>query len=414
VNVLVLDGNENQAVASVRSLARAGHAVWVGADAAWSKAGWSRGARGSVRYTGPLESIAGFVDDVCAAVRRLSGALVLPMTERSTLPLSAHRARLAEAGGQLVLPPHETILRAFDKNETTRLASELGIATPRTALLATRTDVLAFAETATLPAVLKPRSSETANGNAIRTGGAPAYARVRQELIDQAEHMIDRVGPVLAQEYVEGSGVGYFALMSNGELRCEFAHRRIRDVRPTGSGSSVRESTRPDPRVRDAGLAMLRALRWHGVAMVEFRQRPDGTPVFLEVNGRFWNSLALAVYAGADFPRLLADMAEHGDVAPSLDYQVGLRCRWLLGDARHLAAVLRGPPKTFTGRFPSRWRTLVDVLTPVPGTRHDNFTLDDPLPEIADWLDFLTRRVPRQIARRRPAGGPPFAMRAGG
>jgi predicted ATP-grasp superfamily ATP-dependent carboligase len=414
VNVLVLDGNENQAVASVRSLARAGHTVWVGADAAWSKAGWSRHARGSVRYTAPRDDVAAFVDDVCAAVGRLSGALVLPMTERSTLPLSAHRARLAAAGGQLVLPPHETILRAFDKGETTRLANELGIATPHTAVLTSRTDALAFAETATFPAVLKPRASETANGNAIRTGGAPAYARVRQELVDQAERMIGQVGPVLAQEYVEGSGVGYFALMSNGELRCEFAHRRIRDVRPTGSGSSVRESTRPDPEVREAGLAILNALRWHGVAMVEFRKRPDGTPVFLEVNGRFWNSLALAIYAGADFPRLLADLAQHGDVAPSLDYQVGVQCRWLLGDARHLAAVLRGPPTTFTGRFPSRWRTLLAVFTPVPGMHHDNFVLDDPLPEVADWLDFLTRRVPRHLTPRRPAGDPPVAMRARG
>lgn len=413
MNVLVLDGNENQAVASVRSLAHAGHTVWVGSDAAWSKAAWSRHARRSVRYAAPQDGVGAFVDDVCAAVRRLPGALVLPMTERSTLPVSAHRARLAEAGARLVLPPHETILRAFDKGETTRLASELGIATPRTAVLATRSDVLAFAETATLPAVLKPRASESTSGNVIRTGGAPAYARVRQELVTEAERMIDRVGSVLAQEYVEGGGVGYFALMRTGELRCEFAHRRIRDVRPTGSGSSVRESIPPDPRVRDAGLAILRALEWHGVAMVEFRQRSDGTPVFLEVNGRFWNSLALAVYAGADFPRLLAEMAEHGDVEPSLGYQVGVRCRWLLGDARHLAAVLRGPPKTFTGRFPSRWRTVLDVLTPVPGTRHDNFTLDDPLPELADWLDFLTRRVPRHFARQRPAGDPPVALRAG-
>jgi len=42
MKIIALDGNENQAVASVRSLARAGHHVGGGAPTAWSKAGWSR------------------------------------------------------------------------------------------------------------------------------------------------------------------------------------------------------------------------------------------------------------------------------------------------------------------------------------------------------------------------------------
>ena len=63
-------------------------------------------------------------------------------------------------------------------------------------------------------------------------------------------------------------------------------------------------------KIRDAALALLKKLNWHGVAMVEFRQRPNGDPVFLEVNGRFWNSLPLACYAGADFPAMLAKIAD--------------------------------------------------------------------------------------------------------
>jgi predicted ATP-grasp superfamily ATP-dependent carboligase len=181
--------------------------------------------------------------------------------------------------------------------------------------------------------------------------------------------------------------------MRDGELRAEFAHRRIRDVRPTGSGSAVRESLPVDQSIRDAGLAVLRALRWHGPAMVEFRIRSDGTPVFMEVNGRFWHSLALPVAAGCDFPALTAALAEHGDIGPPPPYRTGVRCRWLLGDARHLVEVLRGPPPTFQGVFPSRLRTLVEVLMPVPGTHHDNFQWSDPLPEVGDWLDFFLRRL---------------------
>jgi hypothetical protein len=128
--------------------------------------------------------------------------------------------------------------------------------------------------------------------------------------------------------------------------------------------------------------------------------RPDGTPVFLEVNGRFWNSLALAVFAGADFPRLVADIAEHGDCETHLAFRTGLRCRWLLGDVRHLAAVFAGPPPDYPGEFPGRLRTLLDVLRPVRGTLHDNFTIDDPLPELGDWLHFLGRRLPQALVHR--------------
>jgi len=46
--------------------------------------------------------------------------------------------------------------------------------------------------------------------------------------------------------------------------------------------------------------------------MVEFLREPGGGMVFMQVNGRFWNSLPLAVYAGADFPSMLAEMVELG------------------------------------------------------------------------------------------------------
>jgi predicted ATP-grasp superfamily ATP-dependent carboligase len=400
MNVLVLDGNENQAVACVRSLARAGHTVRVGAPTSWSKAGWSRFCSGTFTYPAPQDDARAFVQRVAAEASREPGTLVLPMTERTTLPLSTDRDVVFDAGGKLVLPPHATVLRAFDKQQTTSLARSLGVEVPRTTVIGHRDDLRRLARSLHYPVVLKPRSSEEVSAaGKVRSTGAPVYARDPQEILAAFAELGERCSSVLVQEYVEGSGAGYFALMNQGELRTEFAHRRIRDVRPTGSGSAVRASVRPDPRVREAALAILRELGWHGVAMVEFRVRPDGTPVFLEVNGRFWNSLPLAVYAKADFPALLAAIAEHGDVESPPPYIEGVRCRWLLGDFRHVVEVWRGPPPGFPGRFPGRIRTLIACLTPVPGTFHDNFMLRDPLPEAGDWFDFALRKLPGRIKR---------------
>jgi predicted ATP-grasp superfamily ATP-dependent carboligase len=379
-------------VASVRSLAKAGHEVLVGESSSWSKAGWSRSCRGTFQYPDPHQDVSGFVARLSELARQQPGTLLLPMTEATTLPLSSHRDALAASGARLVLPAHEDVLRAFNKEETVRLATSLGIAVPKTTVVCNPEQAREAGATTKFPAVLKPRSSvETHSDGAMQITGRPRYARNAEEL--QALYLqMSRTSPrVLVQEFVDGEGTGYFALMHRGELRAEFAHRRIRDVHPTGSGSAVRVSVEPDAQVRSASLAILQALHWHGVAMVEFRQVPERPPVFMEVNGRFWNSLPLACYAGADFPALLAQMAETGDVEKQDSFRTGVWCRWLLGDFRHLVEVWRGAPAGYPRPYPGRLRTLLAVMTPVPGTFHDNFQSADPLPELGDWLNFLER-----------------------
>ena len=392
MRILVLDGNQNQAVASVRSLARAGHRVYAGETQSWSKAGWSRACRGTFQYPPPQAGADTFVKRIAEVAREEAGTLVLPMTEATTLPLSTQRDVLHAAGARLVLPSHADLVRAFDKNETTKLATSLGVAVPKTMLIASREQAGEALRTLKLPMVLKPRASEelSASGQ-VRTTGRPRYASTPEEFWRAYDELRERCSAVLAQEFIRGEGAGYFALMNHGELRAEFAHQRIRDVYPTGSGSAVRISVEPRPEIREPALAMLRALHWHGVAMVEFRWQPGRPPVFLEVNGRFWHSLALACYAGVDFPALLAQMAERGDVAPVQQYRAGVRCRWFLGDFRHLVEVWKGAPPGFPEAYPSRLGTLLAELTPVPGTVHDLFTWSDPMPEVGDWLNFAQK-----------------------
>ncbi len=397
----MLDGNQNQAVAAVRSLARAGHRVLVGNSTSWSKAGWSQSCHATFLYPAPQWDSEAFVNRIRVLASAEPGTLVLPMTEATTLPISAHRDQLIAVGARLVLPRHADLLRAFDKDETTQLARSLGISVPSTILSSKREQTEQIGNSIQYPVVLKPRSSEELSkegGTRVRTTGRPRYARTPQEFHAAYSDLAGRAAAILVQQYVEGEGTGYFALMRHGQLRAEFAHRRIRDVYPTGSGSAVRISIAPQPEIRDASLAILQALNWHGVAMVEFRQQPGKPPVLLEVNGRFWHSLALPCYAGVDFPALLARMAETGEVESVLKYDEGVRCRWLLGDLRHLFEVWRGAPAGFPGKYPGRWRTLASGLTPVHGTFHDLFSWSDPLPEFGDWIGLIRRLLTGKAA----------------
>jgi predicted ATP-grasp superfamily ATP-dependent carboligase len=397
MTVLVLDGNENQAVAATRSLSRAGHRVLVGAETRWSKAGWSRHAAGTFVYPSPARDADAFVERMAQMARTHPGAFLLPMTERTTLPISRERARLA-GHAAFVLPPHERVLQACSKEETTRLARSLGISVPQTwALGASALDAERLAGELTYPVVLKPAMSHEPGTGTVRSTGAPTYASNPSQFLESWREVASRCRSMIVQEFIAGGGAGYFALARRGSVLAEFAHRRIRDVRPTGSGSALRESAAVDDTLREPARRLLAALDWDGVAMVEFRLRPDGRPVFLEINGRFWNSLALAIAAGVDFPRLLVDLGTGGTIAPQPSYAVGIRARWLLGDVRHLVQVWRGAPAGYPATFPGRLSTLAAFLTPHPGTVHDNFQWSDPLPEAGDWLHFVLRRIPAAV-----------------
>jgi hypothetical protein len=131
----------------------------------------------------------------------------------------------------------------------------------------------------------------------------------------------------LVQGFVPGRGVGAFLLRWNGRIIARMMHMRLHEMPHTGGASSFRKSWWHDAIMADAE-EKLAAMNWQGAAMVEYRWDP-ATDRFalMEMNLRFWGSLHLALYAGVDFPRLLAD-AFFG-VVPSecVEARIGVRAR---------------------------------------------------------------------------------------
>src|SRR5678815_1154177 len=104
-------------------------------------------------------------------------------------------------------------------------------------------------------------------------------------------------------------------------IRDRFAHRRIREKPPSGGVSVLSESVAADPETVRKSLALLSALDWNGTAMVEYKQdRVTGQRYLMEINGRFWGSLQLAIDAGVDFPALLVAAALGEHPAPVTQY----------------------------------------------------------------------------------------------
>jgi predicted ATP-grasp superfamily ATP-dependent carboligase len=100
----------------------------------------------------------------------------------------------------------------------------------------------------------------------------------------------------------------------------------------------------------------------------------------MEINPRFWGSLALAVHAGVNFPHLLYRMALKETFKPVEKYRLNVKCRWLLpGDLLHFVY------------NPDRRRLVNDFFRFTAGdTHYDILSLKDPLPAVVKVLSPLT------------------------
>jgi predicted ATP-grasp superfamily ATP-dependent carboligase len=130
--------------------------------------------------------------------------------------------------------------------------------------------------------------------------------------------------------------------------------------------------------------------------MIEYKlDETSGTPYLMEINGRFWGSLQLAVDAGVDFPALLLAAAAGEPPTPVVNYRAGVRSRWWWGDVDHLLARLRSstsPPELQT-HVQSKWRAFREFLVLWrPGDRNEILRLDDPRPFLRETIEWLKGR----------------------
>jgi hypothetical protein len=188
---------------------------------------------------------------------------------------------------------------------------------------------------------------------------------------------------------VRGAEYGFEALVKEGTVLRYVAHKRVRSLSPSGGAAVVKETIEPDARMKESAFALLRALSWTGVAMLEFKQSESGAFLLLEINGRFWGSLPLSIFAGCDFPLLYATLSR-GEPLPRERpdaYVRGVRSRHLLGDIKHLLSVWFSKDPMRAIAYPSRVSSLVSFLGSFFASRYDVFAFSDPLPFFAEAFD---------------------------
>jgi len=336
--VLVTDGSKREALAIIRSLGRKGIEV-TAADSSCFNAGFlSRYSKHRILYPSPERSKTRFVKSLLELVKREKFDLLIPVTDFTVMPISEHKEDF-EKYVRVAAPEYETLLKAFDKALTVQIAAERNIPHPKTFILEDVKCIREVAKEINYPAVIKPRMRVMWTSDQATTLKVTQrnYACDRFDLMTKYSRiaaMLEKIGVndhlPMVQEYVVGEGCGVEALMYNSELKALFMHRRLREYPISGGASTLRESMN-DGKLGNLGVELLKAMRWNGVAMVEFKvDKLNGEPKLMEVNGRFWGSLALAIAAGVDFPYLLYKIAVKGEEVNLPSYREKVKQRWLI------------------------------------------------------------------------------------
>lgn len=373
-HVLITDGHWRKTLAATRALGRQNLSVTVGESTCLSTAGFSRYCRHKIIYPSAFIKPLAFVDFLYNYCKKHAVGMLLPMEDHTMELLARHRERF-ERITALPIASSAKLHLARDKGQIIRLARNLGIPVPKTWFIRDLAELSQIQHKLPYPVVIKPRRASGAMGI--------SYPRNSQELLDQYRSIHRRFPFPLIQEKIPSRGPGYgasFLLDQSSGIKAAFVHKRLREYPVSGGASTARISTKND-QIRDMAASLLKALDWFGIAMVEFKMDPrDNTPKLMELNPRFWGSLALAIESGVNFPYLLYRMALGQSFTPVETYQVGVTCRWLLpGDLLHY---IRNPQRSKISK--DFFRLSDDNLY------YDIISLKDPLPALAKLLTPLT------------------------
>ena len=418
--VLVLGADQHQGLAVIRGLGLAGIPVAACGVSPRSIGFYSRYATETWRYAPPSKDRKRFLDDVAGILSRSRPGLVIPAVE-STLVVLNEARELVEGYATLAAPAPEVLEYAIDKGRTLRLAERLGVPVPRTVRGETVGEILAKAGALRFPVAIKPRGHGLHFTTAHTLDFKVRYARDQRELEQMVRPFEQDAKTLLVQEYVQGVGRCVAAVCRHGEALALFAYSREREYPLSGGVSVVRMSIPLDERLAGYVTSLLGEIRWHGVAMVEFKYDPAADRyTLMEINGRFQASTALSLDAGINLPYLAACVYGAGEPGPAQPYRVGVVERWLRGDLLVVRDALTTPSRHAQeigsiGDRPSRAQVLRQFLHDFrPGMHYDEFKWHDWRPGLVEavsliamvlgwaihWTTRAGRRALRALGRR--------------
>ncbi len=392
MSVLILDGHLKSALAAVRSLGRAGVTVHSGSDRKWALGSYSTYTKKRFLYPSPKEQKDSFINAIrmeAQTIRAQTGEKpVVFCFSDATQNALADSYDVLKDSLMLSMPALEAFMLARNKKETKALAASLGIPTIKT---------LDTEAVSAFPVVVKNQESVVFTKEGAVAGTAQ-FVFSKEELLERTATLAKTTGQApLVQEFIEGDEYGVEMVAHMGVPLATFVHKRVRSLSPRGGAAVVKETAQKNQQTEDmVGYAksLIQKLAWTGPVMVEFKIHKKNEEVLLmEINGRFWGSLPLAVQAGVDFP-LIAYKLARGENTGNIQEAFSapyVRTRHFLGDLLWVWRVFFARDSMRPYLYPSRLRALWDFKTEIFRSKGDVFSLRDLKPSFVEYLGILSK-----------------------
>ena len=272
---------------------------------------------------------------------------------------------------------------ALNKFLQTEMARQAGFDVPSSWCVRSAEDASSLGRVEPFPIILKTAECVPVRSGRIRKGGLWICASSQE--FERAIAQWDKGTPLLAQQFITGTGEGVFGIATSQRIQAWSAHCRVRMMNPHGSGSSACVSRTVDPDIRSKVESLVSRIGWRGLFMIEFLRDAYGKLWFVELNGRPWGSIALSRRQGLEYPAWQAKLALGEDpVANAPASLPGVVCRNVGRELMHILFVIRGPKSRVLSGWPSFWKTVGQVFRIHRGDHIYNWRRQDPMVFLAD------------------------------
>ncbi|MFC6905792.1 ATP-grasp domain-containing protein [Halalkalicoccus tibetensis] len=393
--VLLLDAHRNQSLYFARSLNKRGIGVTAGCRSRLAPGLLTKHTDEKYLYPDPNENAEQFVEHLIQFLQQRPHTAVIPMADRTHTILSKHKDRIAETNTLVGVEDWEKFAIGNNKIALVEIAQTCSVPVPNTHTPDSIEDIRQLKDEISYPVLLKPRVTtvQDANGRYREARiGEDNYVESPSELVATFNSFLEegeyyQHDPPFIQEIIPGETVATGALAKNGEIRAAFQEKRLRTYPIEGGVGAVRTGIH-EPEMFAYAQDIVAALDWTGPVYVEFMQTPDREFYLIEVNGRYWGSLGLAVNSGIDFPWYHYQQLRGDDFEKDYSYRIGVRQRRLFyTDIKWMLAKLSAGE---IGAVPTFIRSFFD-------TTDDVLQLDDPLPAVGS-VAWAGKRVLEKTA----------------
>ncbi len=368
--LIVSTGRDRGALAAARSMRQHGWIVGVGTPDGGGMLGSSSACGETYVVPKPRNSCDAFVDGVIRAVKAGSYDVVFGGGDDWMAALSAFRTHIP---APVAHPDIDVVLAALDKLELAKRAQAAGLAAPRT-------------EAATREAIADWNGAVVVKCRAHWEPGQTRPHRIEARLfpnIGSAAQRIDLIrqagaDPVL-QQPISGHLGALIGVFHDGRL-----DGRVQQVTsrlwPTPNGASTRAQTiAVDDELASKVEVLLEDLGWWGLVELQFLTDDSGVPHLIDLNGRFFGSMALANYARPGLADTWGRLVLGEKVQDLPDARTGVRYSWAAGDLRRAGVERRGGLAL----------DVIDTLRWARGARHSVWAARD----LGPTLHLATSRL---------------------